>query len=308
MFTLIPVILSSEKGKGLWPLNSEQSPKQFLRLGKKGESLFAAAYKRALMVAPSRNIIIVTQKDFARRTWVEIRNINKLSKSQAIIEPCNRNTSAAIAMAAIHALNYFENPVLWVMPSDHYIEKPFSLINAVQESAHAAYMDKIVTFGTLPLKADSNYGHMICGQELYNYNNLFSVDLFLEKPQGKRLEWFMQQKNCVWNSGMFLFSAHNILKHIKTRMKSVVDYAAIAYKTSKPTQIGLLAKHDVYKHIPSISIEKLVIENNENLVVRPVDIGWSGIVTWQCLTELYQKKSFDGVPLEKFLLHAESVA
>lgn len=308
MFTLVPVILAGGEGKRLWPLSSSESPKQFLGLGKGGESLFAAAYKRATMVAPSRNIIVVTRKNFAQQTWREIRKIDTASKSQAILEPCGRNTAAAIAIAALHAAHHFENPVLWVMPSDHYIEKPFNLANAVKESAQAANMGKIITFGITPFRADSNYGHMICGQELSQYNNLFGVKLFLEKPQGKRLEWFMQQKNCVWNSGMFMFSAHTILKHIKTRGKLIVDIANHAYKTASTTQYGLLADSNIYSSLPSLSIDKLVMEDNENLAVRPIDIGWSDVGTWQSLWELSQRKILDGLPLEKFLLHTQSAA
>lgn len=308
MFTLIPVILAGGEGKRLWPLSSAESPKQFLHIGKGGESLFVAAYKRALMVAPSRNIIVVTRKSFARQTWQEIRNIDYTSKSQALLEPCGKNTAAAITLAAIHALNHFENPILWVMPSDHYIEKPFNLINAIQESVQAAHMGKIVTFGIPPCRADGNYGHMICGEELSQHHNLFGVKLFLEKPQGKRLEWFMQQKNCVWNSGMFMFSAHTILKHIKTRGKLVVDLANHAYKTASSTQYGLLANSKSYTNLPSFSIDKLVMEDNKNLAVRPVDIGWSDVGTWQSLWELSQSKALDGLPLEKFLLHTQSAA
>jgi mannose-1-phosphate guanylyltransferase len=308
MFTLIPVILAGGEGKRLWPLSSSESPKQFLGLGKGGESLFSDAYKHALMVAPSQNIIIVTRKNFDQQVWKEIRRIDATSKSQAILEPCGRNTAAAIAMAAIHAAHHFENPVLWVMPSDHYIEKPFNLATAVRESAHAANTGNIITFGIPPFRADGNYGHIICGQELGQYNNLFDVKLFLEKPQGNRLEWFMQQKNCVWNSGMFMFSANTILKHIKTRSSLIVDLANQSYNKASQTQYGLLAHNETYINLPSISIDKLVMEDNKNLLVRPVDIGWSDIGTWESLWELSQRNILEGQPLEKFLLHTQSTA
>jgi mannose-1-phosphate guanylyltransferase/mannose-6-phosphate isomerase len=308
MFTLIPVILAGGEGKRLWPLSSAESPKQFLGLGKDGKSLFSASYKRALMVAPSSNIIVVTRESFARQAWAEIKTIDKKSKATAILEPFGRNTAAAISMAAMHALSNFENPVLWVMPSDHYIEKPFSLINAVQESAEVANAGKVVTFGVLPDRINGNYGHIICGDEINRYHNLFGVKLFIEKPQGRRLEWFMRQNNCVWNSGMFMFSADTILKQIKTRNQAMVAYANRAYTSATQTKYGLLASGDAYENLPDLSIDKLVMENNENLVVRPVDMGWSDVGTWQSLWELSQKESIGGKPLEKFLQYTKSAA
>lgn len=308
MLTLVPVILAGGEGKRLAPLSSPATPKQFLRLGKGGESLFAAAYKRSLMVAPSSNILVVTRKTMARQTWRSIKEVDKISKSHVILEPCGKNTAAAITMAAIHALTHFENPVLWVMPSDHYIEKPFTLINAVQESAIAAAEGKIVTFGIPPCRSDSNYGHMIPGEGLKNHPDLHRVKLFLEKPQGQRLEWLMQQEGCLWNSGMFMFSAQTILKHCKTRGKLVVEAVNRAYKAGTPSSFGLMADSKSYTGMPSISIDKLVMEDNENLVVRPVDIGWSDVGTWQSLWELSQKKALDGLPLDKFLSHIQSAA
>gem|GEM_PF-1278927 len=308
MFTLVPIILAGGEGIKLWPLSSEKSPKQFLPLGKNGDSLFASTYKRAMMVAPSRNIVIVTKGRYARQTWREIHNIDRHSKSQLLLEPCSRNTAASITMAAIHALNYFEHPILWVMPSDHYVEKPCSLVNAVLESANVAHSDRIVTFGAIPSRKDGNLGHMICGEENLRHKNIFDIKLFIEKPQGARLDWFMQQKNCLWNSGMFMFSGYTILKHIKSRSRPVVDCASLAYKNATQTPLGLVADLNSYANLPSFSIDKLVMEENANLVARPVDVGWSDFGTWKNLWELNQSKAMELMPLERFANYSHSAA
>lgn len=308
MLTLVPVILAGGEGKRLAPLSSPTTPKQFLRLGKGGESLFAAAYKRSLMVAPSQHILVITRKSMARQTWRGIREVDRTSKSSVILEPYGKNTAAAITTAAIYALNNFENPVLWVMPSDHYIEKPFTLINAVQESINAAAEGKIVTFGIPPHRSDSNYGHIIPGTPLKGHHDLHKVKLFAEKPKGEKLEWLMQHENCLWNSGMFMFSAQTILKHCKARGKLVVDSVTRSYKAGTPSPFGLILDSKSYAGTPSISIDHLVMEQNDNLLVRPVDIGWSDVGTWQSLWELSQRKVLDGLPLDKFLSHIQNVA
>lgn len=307
MFTLVPVILAKSEEGGLWPLGSG-SHKQFLPMGKNGETLFSAAYKRALMVAPSRNILVVTPNNAARQSWQEIRNINKKSKAQAILEPLDKNSAAAVAMAAVHALNYFENPVLWVMPSDQYVEKPFSLVNAVQEAAQKATSDKIVSFATLPSDNDGNYGHMVCGQELHDHHNLFTVKLFLEKPRGARLQWFNEQQNFMRSTGMFMFSAQQILKYMKSRNKLLVNAASHAYKNAVPTKFGLLAGIKSYSELPAFSLEKLVMEDNTKLVARPVNIGWRAIDSWKSLQEVTITKASFGQELERFLLRGRNAA
>ncbi len=308
MFTLIPVILAGGEGSRLWPLSSSDNPKQFLRLAKGGESLFASTYKRALNIAPSHNIVVVTRKKFARQAWQEIKNIDKKSKAQAILEPMGKNTAAAITIAAMHAISHFTNPVLWVMPSDHYIEKPFNLLSAVQESFYAANNGFIISFGIKPNRANENYGHILVDSGVPKYTGLHKVSLFIEKPTGRRLDWFMQNQNCLWNSGMFVFSANDILKHIKSRNNVLVDNITKAYKEAKQVQYGLLAESAAYNNVPNISIDKLVMENNENLLVKPVNIGWSDVGTWQSLWELSQKLDFKGGPLEKFLFKIQDVA
>lgn len=289
MFTLVPVILAGGESQRLWPISSAGAPKQFMNLGKDGETLFAASYKRALSVAPSRNIVIVTKQDFGQQVWDEVKKHDRKSKAQAILEPCARNTAAAVAMAAIHALNHFENPVLWVMPSDHYIEKPYQLINAVQESANAACNNNMVSFGILPGRTDVACGHMICDKELYDSNNLFKVKLFIDNPTGARLKWFAAQSNCLLNTGMYLFSAASVLKHLKTCSKKLVNVAGSAYRDAREVKHGLLLDDEYYQDMPLLSIDKLM--EGSNLVVRPVNVGLTGVRTIEDLV-FVSKKNF----------------
>jgi mannose-1-phosphate guanylyltransferase/mannose-6-phosphate isomerase len=308
MPTIVPVLLAGGEGRRLQPLSSASRPKQFLRLIKNiDDTLFQASAKRALMVADAENIITIAGENYKDLVHQQLSQIDNNLNKNVILEPCGRNTTAAITAAAIHAASHFSNPILWIIPTDHMIEGESSLLQAIKKSALNAWHGKIVLFGIKPTREDSNYGYIIAGDKLEGENH-FSVKLFIEKPSGAPLQWAMAQKHCWWNSGMFLLSAETLFLEMKKKDLATLKAVSGAYTNGKNTQFGITLDEGNYAFIKANPIDKVIMEKSKRLVVYPVDINWSDVGSWQSLWELTCHESGDENILDNFLTKIARVA
>ena len=91
----------------------------------------------------------------------------------------------------------------------------------------------------------------------------------------------MQDKRFFWNSGTFIFKAAVILEEIRTFMPKA--YRII---TKMRTHSDI---EELWRRLPSISIDYAVMERTNRGVVLPVDYGWLDMGHWQALDEIMQK-------------------
>lgn len=300
MPTLVPVLLAGGKGKRLWPLSSEDCPKQFLKLTDARDTLFQASVRRAVMVARPEHVITVACQDDAPKVHEQLEQIDKALVGNIVLEPWGRNTAAAVTLAAKYAADHFDDPLLWIIPSDHLVTNPQALAVAVEKAQTAASYGKIVTFGIPPSRPDSNYGYVIHGEPLAKHRHLCSVRMFVEKPSGDFLRWALVQGNCLWNSGMFLVSAETVFLEMKKHGLEILQKVSKAYHNGTPYEGGLLVERRSYQDVPERPIDKVIMENSQRLLVSPVDIGWSDVGSWYSIWEMSQKEG-KGHPLNRFL-------
>jgi len=299
MSALIPVLLAGGEGKRLSPLSTGNNPKQFLKLAANSDdSLLQSAARRACMVSSADHVITVSSANYSAKTFDHLEKINPDLTKHIILEPSGKNTAAAIAFAATHAARCFDDPVLWIIPSDHIVHDAEKLRDAIFHSKPLASEGEIVLFGIKPTREDANYGYIIADKEIKN--GLFEVASFHEKPDGNHLRWLMRQNNCWWNSGMFLLSAQTIFSSFKKHEPGLLKNINSAYNNAKDEFYGKFISESDYHNIKPLSFDKLIIEKCRNLAVNPVDIGWSDIGSWHSLWELSQEDGGD-TPLENFL-------
>src|SRR5690349_12812757 len=115
---IVPVILSGGSGTRLWPMSTPQRPKQFLPLVGE-QSLFHATLERVADRQSFHPPVVVSNANHRQLCLEELGNH---PGSSLILEPCARNTAAAIFMAAeLVDRTYGPDQVMLVMPSDHLI-------------------------------------------------------------------------------------------------------------------------------------------------------------------------------------------
>ena len=131
---IVPVILSGGSGTRLWPMSTAERPKQFLPLI--GEtSLFRATLERVAdrgSYHPPLVVANIAHKDLC------LAELAAQDHGPLILEPCVRNTAAAIIMAAeVIRESYGRDQVMLVMPSDHVIGDVRNFRVAVKEGLAA---------------------------------------------------------------------------------------------------------------------------------------------------------------------------
>ncbi len=280
---MIPIILSGGSGTRLWPLSRKMYPKQFLSLlhdetmlQKTLSRLDGLEHAAPTVVCNNEHRFIVAEQ--ARQSGVEDLSI--------ILEPFGRNTAPAIAVAAIHALQQAQDPILLVLTADHEIADENAFCAAVRQALPLAESGKLVTFGIVPDHAATGYGYIRRGKA---QGQGYIVDKFIEKPDHATAAEFLDAGDYYWNSGMFMFKARAYLDELKKFGPALVTHCEQATR-NLTEDIGFLRLDaDAFAKCESDSIDYAVMEKTGLACVVPMDAGWSDIGSWASLWDLGKK-------------------
>jgi mannose-1-phosphate guanylyltransferase len=88
-------IIAGGVGTRLWPVSREQAPKQVNALFG-GQSVLQTTYKLLRQKISAANIFVVTGQRFTATVLEQL----PISRSHVLVEPCRRDTAAAIGRAA----------------------------------------------------------------------------------------------------------------------------------------------------------------------------------------------------------------
>ena len=278
MQQITPVILCGGSGSRLWPLSRKSYPKQFVPLvGDK--TLFQNSSER--LTGPQfKNPVIVTNSDYRFIVTEQLQEIG-IDPGAILIEPEGRNTAPAILAAAL--FEYRENPdaILVVAPSDHVINDVNAFQLAIEEAYKVALDGQLVTFGIKPTHPETGYGYL----ELSKITTAQAVPLkaFVEKPDLTNAEKMIQSENFLWNSGIFLFQAKDIIEAFKKYSPSDLDAVNLSL-TNSINDLGFcrLNLTDWVK-TENISIDYAIMEKSDNLSVVPFSAGWSDLGGWDAV-------------------------
>jgi mannose-1-phosphate guanylyltransferase/mannose-1-phosphate guanylyltransferase/mannose-6-phosphate isomerase len=179
--TIVPVILSGGSGTRLWPFSTEETPKQFLSFTGT-ENLFQLTLDRVKDRQRFASPIVVGSVRHVDFCEQELDPEDE--QALLILEPCARNTAAAIVMAATAAREaYGDDILLLVMPSDHMMQEVAEFHAAVRIGEVAARAGHLVTFGIHPTGPDTGFGYLESGDDLPHALGVREVVRFVEKPK-----------------------------------------------------------------------------------------------------------------------------
>ena len=255
---LYAAILSGGSGERFWPLSTPERPKQFLSLFG-GRSLLRQSIERLRGIIPPERILIVTGKALAKATY---RELPELPRRNILLEPCRRDTAAAVATActAVERLGG-ENAVAAILTADQLMEnvKAFRRILSLAADA-AARSGDIVTMGVKPTYPATGFGYIKVGRPC---GKVFRADRFVEKPDLATARRYLKSGKYVWNAGMFVWK-------VSTLKAMLAKYA--------PQLVGITPKD--YGRLPKISFDYAVMEKADNVLVTSGDFGWDDVGTW----------------------------
>ena len=310
-----PVILSGGSGTRLWPLSREKYPKQLLALVG-DESLLQATVRRvqyleqAQVAAP----MVVCSEEYRFVVAEQLRLMGQ--PGRVLLEPVGRNTAPALTIAALAAAGQGGDPVLLVMPSDHVITDLTAFREAVTVGAGHAAAGAVVTFGITPDAPETGYGYIQAGAPVDPGKNSASarrINRFVEKPDLKTAQAYLDDGSYYWNGGIFMLLASTWKRAIGICRPDILAACETAVKEGSSDNEFIRVHTVHFSNCPSDSIDYAVMEKLAGTsapgsglpsgVVIPLSAGWSDVGSWDALWQVLPKDASGNVAQGDAILH-----
>ncbi|MDB4122251.1 mannose-1-phosphate guanylyltransferase/mannose-6-phosphate isomerase [Octadecabacter sp.] len=275
---ITPIILCGGSGARLWPLSRHSYPKQFVPLvGEK--TLFQGSVLRMKgsgYAAP----VVITNSDFRFIVTEQLQEVG-IEPGVVLIEPEGRNTAPAVLVAALYAARKDPEAVLLVAPSDHVVPDVEAFRAAVAKGMKAVEEGQLVTFGVRPTHAETAYGYLQVST--LSDGDPVKLERFIEKPDAATASKMLADGSYLWNAGIFLFRAKDIIAAFQTHAPDLTKPVTEALDGGHADLGFFRLGSDAWAGANDISIDYAVMEKAANLSVVPFDAGWSDLGGWDAV-------------------------
>lgn len=265
------ILLSGGSGKRLWPLSNDVRSKQFIKIFKTDsgyESMLQRIFRQISAVAPGAIVTIATSKS-------QVSTIhNQLGEDIGIsVEPCRRDTFAAIALATAYlhdVQGVSEDEAVVVCPVDPYVDESyFQCVNRLCDVAQRGDK-KLVLMGIEPTYPSEKYGYIRPSQSSFGEQKF----TFTEKPTVDKAKEFIVA-GALWNGGVFAYKLSYVLEKSR-EMLGTSDYSELFCN---------------YDKLKKISFDYAVVEKETSIEVLKYNGTWKDLGTWNTLTEAMEGNS-----------------
>ncbi len=270
------VVLAGGGGTRLWPLSTEEKPKQFQKLVS-DKTMLEETVDRLNFLDPEDIYLAINEKhlDLVKELCPSIPEENIL------IEPALRDTASCIGFAAAIIEERTPGSVMSVIYADHLITKKDEFKQKLLLAKEIADKESTVNIIEVVAKTPhTGYGYIKLGEVLSEEKMVFKLDSFKEKPDLETAEKFLKEGNYLWNTGLYVWKTTTILE--KYQKFHPETHEKLVRMSKNPQEIPT-----IYPTLEKISIDYAIMEKltSEEVRIIKADLGWSDIGNWEAIWE-----------------------
>lgn len=274
------VVLAGGIGSRFWPASTPSRPKQLLRLGS-DKPLIVDTVERVESLIPRSRLKVLTG---AHLTAPISSVLPDFGEDNFFVEPRAAGTAPVLVWAAWRLIQQDPDAVMVSLHADHVISPAATFREQLLHAAELASEHRMLfTLGIVPDRPETGYGYIRRSGELgaRGEDTGFRVERFVEKPDLETAEQYLQSGDYLWNTGIFIWRAADLLDQVRAHTPEIADLLA------------LLDQGDTagfFERVPSLSIDEGVLERSDAVGVLPARFQWDDIGAWDAV---YRTKPLD---------------
>lgn len=288
------VILAGGIGSRLWPSSRRRNPKQFIDFFGTGETLLQTTFRRYSHFIDRDNIIVVSNVCYADIIAEQLPNV---PRKNILLEPMRRNTVPSVTWASMEIAHRNPDACIIVTPADQMIMGgDFFVEDVLAGLDYVSRNKRMLTLGAIPTHPETNFGYIQMADKLEK--NIYKVKSFTEKPELDFARLFVENKEFLWNTGLFIWSVRTFLEAVHSKASY---YTEMIDDASRLFNDGIHSSEfveELFSMCPNVSLEQGILENSDNVDVMLCHFGWVDIGTWNALYGVMPKTAEGNVVVD----------
>ncbi len=284
--TICPVIMAGGGGTRLWPLSRSGHPKQFLAPSGGEHTLFQQTLARLQGLATDgwklTPPVVTTNEDYRFLVLDQLAALGG-DAGAVVLEPMARNTAPALTLAALHAVQAGDDPVMVVCPADHDVRDVAAMTRTLRAAVAQAATGSVVVLGVPASRPETGYGYIRSAAA----QGERQVLQFVEKPDLATAQQYVASGEFHWNSGIFVLKASTWLAALQCFRPDIADATRTSWE-ARVMDAGFARPGKAqFAQVPADSIDYAVMEHcpgsEFDIRMVPLDAGWSDLGAWDAV-------------------------
>lgn len=195
-----------------------------------------------------------------------------LTRSRFLVEPQAKSTGPALAWAASEIEKLSPGALMISLHADHVIHPRSELVDSIGRAISAACRGSLVCLGVQPDRPETGYGYVEIGEE--TGDRTWRARRFVEKPDRETAEGFVEDGGYLWNSGIFVWRAADLLAAIR-ELSPEISRSLPLLETEGPDAF--------FEAVEPVSIDVAVMERSQAVEVALATFAWDDVGSWSAL-------------------------
>ncbi|HYJ78060.1 MAG TPA: sugar phosphate nucleotidyltransferase [Longimicrobiaceae bacterium] len=272
------VVLAGGVGSRFWPASTPGRPKQLLPLASE-RALIRDTVDRIVPLVPPERLRILTGAHLADPI---LGALPELGPGNLLLEPNARGTGPVLAWAAAEIERRDPDAVMVSLHADHVIHPPEAFRALLVRAAELAEGHRrLFTIGAVPTRPETGYGYIRVGAELPAVEAVrpegdpgYEVSEFVEKPGRDTAEGYLAAGGYLWNTGLFVWRAADLLDEIERVSPELAGLIPILREGGT---------EEFFARAPVVAVDNAVLERSSRVGVVRATFAWDDVGAWDAL-------------------------